>query len=106
MSRHRAKATGFDITFGKGFHITFENGHTVSVQFGGGNYSSNYDIKIGSSRNGQPVPASATAEVAAWDSTGKWVKLGDGDDVVGYQTPAEVLAILNKIAALPHAERS
>lgn len=106
MKRHAPSATGFDITFGRGFHITFENGHTVSVQFGGGNYCSNYDVEIGAGRNGRHLPPSATAEVAAWDSNGQLVRLGDGDDVIGYQTPAEVLALLNKIAARPHADRS
>lgn len=105
MSRLTPDPPGFRITNGKGIHITFENGHTVSIQFGGGNYCSNYDIEIGSGRDERSIPASGTAEVAAWDRSGKWVKLGDGDDVVGYQTPAEVLAILTRIAALPDESR-
>jgi hypothetical protein len=31
----------FKITHKKGFHITFENDYTVSVQFGPGNYCDN-----------------------------------------------------------------
>lgn len=36
----------FKITDGKGFQVTFENGITVSVQFGYGNYCENYDKPI------------------------------------------------------------
>lgn len=68
----------------EGFKMTFANGYTVSVAFGDGNYG-----------NGE-----ATAEVGAWDADGNWVQLGDGNDVVGWQTADEVLAIMNKIAAL------
>ena len=32
----------FRITEGKGFQITFANGYTASVQFGSGNYCSNF----------------------------------------------------------------
>lgn len=46
-SERHVAAPGFKITGVKGFHITFENGWTVSVQFGGGNYSDNYDEPIG-----------------------------------------------------------
>ncbi len=41
-----AKSTdnpGFYITGGKGFHISFPNGYTMSVQFGPGDYCENSD---------------------------------------------------------------
>ena len=34
----------FDVIAGRGFHMTFENGWTVSVMFGAGSYSDNYGI--------------------------------------------------------------
>lgn len=91
---------GFAITGGKGFHITFANGVTVSVQFGGGNYCANYHAQI------WPPPKEDTespdAEVAVFGSggvrSGNWLtKLwkDEGDDVVGYQTPDDVLSLLN-----------
>ena len=84
----------FNITQGKGFQITFANGYTVSVQFGYGNYCDN--------RYGNDGAKSANAEVAAFKSHGgEWVKLGEHDDVIGYQTPDQVLAIMARIAALP-----
>ena len=85
----------FNITQGKGFQITFANGYTVSVQFGHGNLCEN--------RYGNHGDRSVNAEVAAWPSTfgGEWVKLGEHDDVIGYQTPDQVLGIMAMIAALP-----
>jgi|688.fasta_scaffold929499_2 hypothetical protein len=66
-----------------GFHITFKNGCTVSVQFGKGNYSDGGET---------------TAEVAAWDQDGKWIKLSNTDDVRGWCSPDEVLEIMNQVA--------
>ena len=66
-----------------GFHITFENGYTVSVQFGKTWYSDQGET---------------TAEVAAWGPDRKWVKLSEYDDVRGWCTPNEVLEIMNQIA--------
>jgi len=34
----------FEISDNKGFHMTFENGWTVSVQLGAGNYADNYHL--------------------------------------------------------------
>ncbi len=93
---------GFKVNDNKGFHVTFENGNTVSVQFGRGNYCSNYDtprdmlVQDG-------VVESHDAECTAWGSDGAWHKLGDNDDVIGWQHPADVLALLNRMAGNPHA---
>lgn len=82
----------FKITGGKGFHVTFENGWTVSVQFGRGNYSGNYNL------HGEgETPPSDTAEVAAWRGD-EWHEF-DEEQIAGWQTPAQVLAIMNLIAA-------
>ena len=96
---------GFRITRGKGFHITFENGITVSVQFGGGNYCEHYNDMIGMEREMQdhwqminnPVQESRDAEVAIWGKDGRWLTplyTGNGDDVIGWQSPKQVLDIL------------
>lgn len=81
----------FNITQGKGFHITFANGYTASVQWGKGNYCDN--------RYGKDGDPSETAECAAWNPKGDWVK-GVDDDVFPNQSPADVLAFLNRIASL------
>jgi len=41
----------FRITQGKGFHLNFPNGVTLSTQFGAGNYGDNYDEDFEPSRN-------------------------------------------------------
>ena len=87
----------FRTTNNKGFQITFANGYTVSVQFGYGNHCDN--------RYSKDAAASANAEVAAFNSHGgDWVKLGEHDDVIGWQTPDQVLAIMAMIATLPKEE--
>ncbi len=93
---------GFRITGGKGFHVTFENGYTVSVQFGGGGYCENYDEPIGDDDwRKQGARGSCNAETAVWGPDGNMISM-DGDDTVqGYQGPAEVLALMNWAASQP-----
>ena len=104
-SHRKPDEVGFCTSERKGFHITFENGWTVSVQFGYGNYCSNYDWPGTNpddpmSRFSDAAPKSATAEIAAWDANHNWHNFG-GDSVEARQSPAEVLAFMNLIAALP-----
>ena len=93
---------GFSIHFNKGFHITFPNDVTVSVQFGGGNYCENYDVPIDSSIT-EGMEA-ADAEIAVWDKDGTWYVVPDADgEVLGYQSAQDVLEIL-KWASELHRE--
>ena len=71
------------------FSMKFANGYTVSLAMGDGIYS-----------NGNRSDGYSSVEVAAWDADGKWVKLDLQDDVIGWQSPEEVLAIMNKVAAM------
>ena len=68
----------------EGFKMTFTNGYTVSVAFGDGNYG-----------NGE-----TSTEVGAWDADGNWIELVEGNTVVGWKSPDQVLELMNKIAAL------
>ena len=88
----------FSITRCKGFHIKFENGWTISVQFGQYNYSSNYNLDAESQDD--PVPPSDTAEIAAFNEADDWYVFPDGNTVQGYQTPKQVLEVMNLVAAL------
>ncbi len=79
----------FRITGGRGFHITFENGVSVSVQFGGGNYCDNYHAEIG--RDRERDQESTTAEIAIIPRYGEWLTeefaryIGQDEDMVmGY----------------------
>ena len=62
----------FRITYGTGFHLTFSNGITVSVQFGPGNYCDNYNMPPRYDNN-YKILESEDAEVFAWDKENKWI---------------------------------
>lgn len=70
------------------FSMKFDNGYTVSLAMGTGTYSRGDEEGY------------TSVEVAAWDADGNWVKLGKDDDVIGWQSAADVLALMNKIAAM------
>ena len=92
----------FRITDGKGFALTFDNGWTVSVQFGAGNYSDNHGCEISSESNKEcGKTGSNTAEVAAWDKDNNWLEIqkdGYTDMVDGYLTSNDVLDFINLVA--------
>ena len=95
----------FTITGGKGFHLKFENGYTVSVQFGPGSYCENRSLDY-VDFNREPrskTCESSDAEVAVWDDKGAWVtqrawdsvhKEALEDMVVGHLSTDEVLKLL------------
>jgi hypothetical protein len=91
--------TSFKITGGKGFHITFKNGVTVSVQFGGGNYCDYYDDEI--SREAfkkQGSEGSYEAEIAIFNKGGFITQEFEGKDnggVMGWVDVDKVLEALN-----------
>lgn len=76
----------FKITPPNGFHITFANDVTVSVQWNYANYCDNYDNR---EANDQPIP-STTAEVAVFRGE-SWVL---PDDVEPRVTPEDVARLL------------
>lgn len=92
---------GFNITGKKGFHITFENGWTVSVQFGPANYCEHYDREIGKDEEACGKEGSYDAEVAAWgpESDYKLIVITTGDTVLARQSPAQVLALFQAAAS-------
>ena len=80
-----------------GFAMTFENGYTISVQWGPGNYCASknqdgvrYSIRDNPFTSEHKTYESHTAEVAAWKPDGTWLRLGEHDDVVGWQNADEV----------------
>ena len=90
----------FCITDGKGFHITFENGYTVSVQFGPGNYCDNYgedfsNVELCGKRG------SKTAECAVWSHGGALIFHPDfdGNTVSNRSSPTDVLKLFNWAAS-------
>ena len=77
--------------------IVYPNGHTVSIVYGAVTYSTD--------RNGnrflaniQPDELASTVEVAILDPQGEFVKFKDGEEVKGFASITEVLAILNWVS--------
>jgi hypothetical protein len=95
----------FSNTQGKGFQITFANGFGVSVQWGPGNYCGNRDgsfTKWLTTPAGESCVESTTAEVAILTPAGALAYVPAwSDQVRGYCTPAEVLALMNEVAGFP-----
>jgi len=92
----------FRITGSRGFHIRFDNGVCVSVQFGGGNYGDNYDMRIGSEPE-HHILESSNAELAVWeekDGHSHWITSEypgneNGEKVWGWVNPNDLLGLLN-----------
>lgn len=60
-----------------GFTMKFDNGNTISVQFGMGNYCAN--------KNKESKTQCTTAEIAIWDANGTWYEFKDAhDEVLGH----------------------
>jgi hypothetical protein len=77
---------------GHGFQMTFDNGWTVSVQWGPMNYCDHY-----SSHSHHNSKRSKTAEIAAWDANDKWYDFGN-DTVKGRVSTDEVAAFIVMVA--------
>ena len=86
MATKAFKAT-LELGYNNGFQMTFENGCTISVQFGKYTYSDQGET---------------TAEVAAWDNKGnwlmfdedKWTEIENGSDVMPHQTASNVAKLI------------
>ena len=88
----------FSVKGGQGFQITFENGYTVSVQFGKYHYCSNKKLKI---HDDTYADDCANAETAIFYKGDRFLEY-KGDDVQSYQSPKEVLETLKYAESLPN----
>jgi hypothetical protein len=85
--KDKAFKTTVERGYNDGFQMTFENGCTISVQFGKHTYSD---------------AGETTAEVAAWDNQDnwlmfdgeKWSEIEKGSDVIPRQTAGEVAKLI------------
>ena len=105
----------FDTCGNHGFHIGFDNGYTISVQFGPGNYCEQYDASFDAPKSSY-FWKSKDAEVAVLDGAGDFVtgKILDEmksdlprDDVMEIAasvSPDEVAKMIAIISALPKQE--
>lgn len=101
----------FDLQNNRGFTMKFDNGWTVSVKWGDGNYCTNYHFPIIDKATGDLT--SMSAEIAAWDDKGKWFVFernvfdeGTEDEYVsehtvkGWLSPNEVLEFMQLFAKM------
>lgn len=97
-----SRSPGFDVCAVRGFHLTFANGYTVSVQIGAGSYTENYDADFDEFRDKRKVE-SMDAECAVFKDDGELIyhPLFDGSSVGSYMTPAQVLELMNWAASQP-----
>lgn len=83
-----------------GRHVYLPNGYTVSVQYGGYTYSTNRNRGIEDIPVGGWITAAYTAEVAYWYKDGDFVRFEDGDSVGADYNFEDVLALIDRVAAL------
>lgn len=99
----------FVSTMRKGFHMTFENGLTVSVQWGAGNYCDNHfpkDMDFTFSKDAE----SDTAEVAVIDQRDEFIdpqqffsyEISSDGMVAGYLDPSQVVELLANVRDWPN----
>ena len=88
-----------------GFQMTFENGYTVSVRWGWGNYC---DSQSGPSSNANASPTCDNCETAVFKPDGSFItkneyrKMGiiTHDIVFPYQSAEDVLKLMNSVSKL------
>lgn len=78
----------FKVVNEKGFQIKFENGLTISVMFGSGNYCANRTTKL-ESKGVFGITESMSAEIAIFDQNDVWFEFG-ADTVKGWVGANEV----------------
>ena len=85
-----------------GFQMVFQNGYTISVQYGPRNYCERRD----SNDSGPITPAelgalrweSKDAEIAIWNSDKVWYEFENGEEVKGWCSPDEVAEWIGKVS--------
>lgn len=80
-----SKFTAFQSDCNSGFTMTFENGWTISVQFGKANYATIRES------------VSISAEIGIWDKDGTWYDFGH-DQVSGHNDTSAVAFWIDKVS--------
>lgn len=71
-----------------GISMTFDNGNTISIQWGMGNYSSTRTVK-------KPTSKCTSAEVAIFDKNDKWAWIDETEgSVKGWVEPDEIAKLI------------
>ena len=84
----------FVATENKGCQLTFKNGWTISIQWGGGTYSSN---RMGKPKDKLLFIESASAEIVIWDTNKNYFVFGATQTCLGWLTTNEVAEWIEKV---------
>ena len=90
---------GFTATQNKGFRMNFENGLTISVQWGTMNYceKKNLGAKYKDEMK-EPIWESKSAEIAVFNEEGI-VPIGGDDQVIGWLSSNEVASVITIVSS-------
>ena len=94
----------FIATQNKGFRMKFDNGFSISVQWGTMNYCEKKNLMAEyKDEMKEPIWESKSAEIAVFNEEGI-VPIGGDDQVIGWLTPNEVAKIIAIVAAAINAK--
>jgi hypothetical protein len=80
-----------------GFHLTFANELTISVQIGTGNYCENRSFGF-NQVNPDVMSTCFDAEIAIWNSNNVWYRF-EIDTVKGWVKPNEIAACITAVSS-------
>ena len=81
------------ITQHRGFHLKFENGLTISVQFGPMMHCEHHNLRDIESPENSGFWESKDAEIAIWDEDGPCFQFDNGDIILGYVNSDQLAVI-------------
>jgi hypothetical protein len=84
----------FKSTLNKGFQMTFDNGWTISVQFGYGNYCDNRNHPLKTKLHNEMIVNCPNAEIMMWDKDGN----NHESTPMTHCTPDEVAGWIYKVS--------
>ena len=84
---------GFTATQNKGFRMNFENGFTISVQWGTENYCEKKSYNTDTDPTKERIWESTSAEIAVFNDVGI-VPVGNSDEVIGWGSADEVATVI------------
>jgi len=90
----------FEATQNKGFRMKFDNGFSISVQWGSMNYCErrNYNDDYKSEMKENHIK-SADAEIAVIDSKGGMLAIGEHDTVIGWLSTDKVSKVISIVSS-------
>ena len=90
----------FEATQNKGFRMNFENGFSISVQWGTMNYCEKKNLmaeyKDEMEKN---IWESVNAEIAVTDPEGEMLAIGEHDTIIGWLSADEVAKIIQGVSS-------